>query len=31
VVFPDEGHGFLNKANVVTTATRLLAFLERHL
>jgi dipeptidyl aminopeptidase/acylaminoacyl peptidase len=31
VVFPDEGHGFLKKANRITAAEAYLAFLNKYL
>ena len=31
VVYPDEGHGFLKKENMISTDTRTLAFLDKYL
>jgi dipeptidyl aminopeptidase/acylaminoacyl peptidase len=31
VVFPDEGHGFIKKENQITTAKRILEFLDKYL
>lgn len=31
VVFPDEGHGFVKKENLITTAKRTLEFLDKYL
>ena len=31
VIFPDEGHGFRNRENRITSADRILGFLETHL
>ena len=31
VVYPDEGHGFAKKANQITTAKRILQFLDKYL
>jgi dipeptidyl aminopeptidase/acylaminoacyl peptidase len=31
VTYPDEGHGFMKKANQMTTAKTTLAFLDKYL
>jgi dipeptidyl aminopeptidase/acylaminoacyl peptidase len=31
VIFPDEGHGFLKKENRITSASKILAFLDKYL
>jgi dipeptidyl aminopeptidase/acylaminoacyl peptidase len=31
VVFPDEGHGFVKKENLITTSKRILEFLDKYL
>ena len=31
VIYPDEGHGFLKKANEIEGTGKILAFLDKHL